>query len=334
MLLFGPMSKDSQILVSGVKPTGRPHIGNYLGAMRQFADLQTQYDSYVFIADLHALTTVQNGKELHQNIIGVALDYLAVGLDPEKVTLYKQSDVPQVAELAWIFNSITTMPYLMRAHAFKDAEAKNKEINVGVFDYPLLMAADILIQDADVVPVGLDQKQHIEIARDVAEKFNRIYGDTFKLPKPLILEAVQTVPGTDGQKMSKSYKNTIELFATDSEIKDAVMKIPTDSKGVDEAKDSEKDNVFALHKHFTLGAELEEVRDRYESGGIGYKESKDILIKNIVTFVTPLRERRNELEKNIDLVQDMITVGGKNAHAHAEEKMREVREKIGVQFKK
>jgi tryptophanyl-tRNA synthetase len=181
-----------------------------------------------------------------------------------------------------------------------------------------------------VVPVGLDQKQHIEIARDTAEKFNRIFGETFKLPEPLIMDTVKTIPGTDGQKMSKSYKNTIGLFATDSEIKSAVMSIPTDSKGIDEAKDPETDNVFALHKFFTDGPEFEEVRDRYESGGIGYKESKDILIKNIIRFVAPLRDKRAELEKDRDYVIDVIKKGGKKVRERAEEKMIEVRNKIGV----
>ena len=166
---------NRKILLSGVKPTGKPHIGNYFGAMKQFVELQTSYESYVFIADLHALTTVQNREELEENTINVILDYLSIGLDPKKVVIYKQSDVPQVTELGWIFNCITTVPYLMRAHAYKDAMADNKEPNVGLFDYPLLMAADILIQDADVVPVGQDQKQHVEIARDTAEKFNRIF---------------------------------------------------------------------------------------------------------------------------------------------------------------
>src|SRR3990167_9582325 len=184
-----------KILLSGVKPTGRPHIGNYFGAIKQFVELQNSYQCYIFIADLHALTSVQNREELRENSMGVVLDYLATGLDPKKTVIYKQSDVPQVTELAWIFNCLTTMPYLMRAHAFKDAEAKNKEINVGVFDYPLLMAADILIQDADVVPVGADQKQHVEITRDTAEKFNRTFGDTFKLPETKILSNVAVVPG-------------------------------------------------------------------------------------------------------------------------------------------
>lgn len=324
------MINDSKILLSGVKPTGKPHVGNYLGAMKQFVDLQADYESYVFIADLHALTSVQNCKEMQSNILDVALDYLAIGLDPKKVHLYKQSDVPQVAELAWIFNCITTMPYLMRAHAFKDAEAKSKEINVGVFDYPLLMAADILIQDADVVPVGLDQKQHLEIAKDTGEKFNRIFGETFKLPEPIIIETLKTIPGTDGQKMSKSYKNTIPLFATDTEIKQAVMGIPTDSKGVEEAKDPETDRVFALHKFFTEGPAFEDLRERYEAGGIGYKESKEILIQNIIKFVSPLRDKRAELEKDLNYVRDVLRDGGKKARERAEEKMVDVRSKIGV----
>lgn len=324
------MINDGKVLLSGVKPTGKPHVGNYLGAMKQFVEMQGDYENYVFIADLHALTTLQNPKELSQNILDVALDYLAIGLDPQKVTLFKQSDVPQVAELAWIFECITTMPYLMRAHAFKDAEAKNKEINVGVFNYPMLMSADILIHDADIVPVGFDQKQHLEIARDTGDKFNRIFGETFKIPQPLIIETVKTVPGIDGQKMSKSYKNTIGLFASDQEIKEAVMSIPTDSKGIDDPKNPDEDKIFALHKFFTEGPQFEDIRERYESGGIGYKESKEILIKNIMAFVEPLREKRKDLEKNIDYVHEVIQKGGAKARERAEEKMKDVRRKIGV----
>lgn len=324
------MNEDGKILVSGVKPTGRPHIGNYFGAMKQFVELQNDYLSFVFIADLHALTTLQNAKELHNQTRDIVLDYLAIGIDPEKTILFKQSDVPQVTELAWTFNCLTTMPYLMRAHAFKDAEAKNKEINVGVFNYPLLMAADILIHDADVVPVGLDQKQHIEIARDTAEKFNRIFGETFKLPNARILESVQTVPGTDGQKMSKSYKNTIGLFDSFEEIQKSVMAIPTDSKGVEEPKDPDTCNVFALHTLFTTGDELDSIRDRYESGGIGYKESKDILVKNIESFIAPLREKRAELSNDMNRVDEILKKGGDIARERAEKKMIEVREKLGL----
>ncbi|OHA92108.1 MAG: tryptophan--tRNA ligase [Candidatus Zambryskibacteria bacterium RIFCSPLOWO2_02_FULL_51_21] len=323
---------SKKILLSGVKPTGRPHVGNYFGAMKQFVELQNEFESYIFIADLHALTTVQNKEELEENTAGVLLDYMAIGLDPKNVTIYKQSDVPQVAELAWIFNCLTTVPYLERAHAYKDAIANKKEPNVGLFDYPILMAADILIQDTDVVPVGQDQKQHVEIARDTAQKFNNAFGETFKLPDVLILDQVATVPGTDGRKMSKSYGNTIPLFATDEEIEKAVMSIVTDSKLPDEPKDPEKDNVFALHKLFTEGPEFAELRDRYEAGKIGYKESKEILIKNIKKVITPMRERRQALEEDKQAVLEVLKSGGKTARERAEKKMEEVRKLVGLKL--
>jgi len=319
-----------KILLSGVKPTGRPHIGNYFGAMEQFVELQNEYQSYIFIPDLHALNSVQNAIEMRRNIIDVALDYLAIGLDPSKVTIFKQSDVPAHTELSWIFDTITTMSYLMRSHAYKDAEAKNKEINVGTFNYPMLMAADILLYDTDVVPVGQDQKQHIEITRDTAEKFNRIFGDTFKLPAPLILESTKVVPGTDGKKMSKSYNNTIPLFAGDELIRKLVMSIPTDSKSIDEPKNPDEDMIFTLHRLFMTGVALEDIRDRYIHGSISYKESKEILVKNISNFTKPMRERRIELEKDIDYVLDVIAEGGKKAKVVADKKMEDVRKKIGV----
>jgi tryptophanyl-tRNA synthetase len=225
------------VLVSGVKPTGDLHIGNYFGAMRQFVELTKEglpaqtgkYQPFIFVADYHALNTMQDAEEMRRHTLEVVMAYLAIGLDPKDVIFFKQSDVPAHTELAWIFDTITTMPYLMRAHAFKDAEAKNKEICVGTFNYPMLMAADILLYDADIVPVGQDQKQHIEIARDTAEKFNRVFKtDVFKLPKPYIMPDVATVPGTDGQKMSKSYNNVIPLFASHDELVKAVMSIVTD----------------------------------------------------------------------------------------------------------
>ncbi|OHB03663.1 MAG: tryptophan--tRNA ligase [Candidatus Zambryskibacteria bacterium RIFCSPLOWO2_01_FULL_43_17] len=325
---------DAKILLSGVKPTGRPHIGNYFGAMKQFVDLQNDYECFFMIADYHALNFVQNGKEMKGLILDLALDYLAIGIDPVKSTIFQQSAISEHTELSWIFEAITTVPYLERAHAFKDAESRGKEVSVGTFNYPMLMAADILLYDPDVVPVGQDQKQHIEITRDTAEKFNRIFGETFKLPEALILESVKTVPGTDGQKMSKSHKNTIGLFASDEEIADAVMKIPTDSKGVEDPKDPETDNVFALHKLFTEGPEFGELRDKYEAGGIGYKESKEILIKNIVKFVTPIRERRASLEKDIPSVIEILRKGAKKAKQRASEKMADVRMKVGVTLDK
>jgi tryptophanyl-tRNA synthetase len=328
LVVFSIMEREDKVLVSGIKPTGRPHIGNYFGAIEQFVRLQDTYRSFVFIADLHALTTLQNPSELKEHTLDLVLDYLACGLDPKKVILYKQSDVPQVTELAWIFESLTTMPYLMRAHAYKDAEAKNKDINVAIFNYPLLMAADILIHNPDAVPVGLDQKQHLEITRDTADKFNRVFGETFLLPQPLISEDVQTIPGTDGQKMSKSYKNTVSLFATNEEIQKTVMSIPTDSRGVNDPKDPETDKVFAFHKLFTEGAEFDDLRDRYESGGVSYKESKEILINSMIRRLTPLREKRASL--NHDDAKHILKEGGEIARSHGEKTMQEVREKVGL----
>jgi len=323
------MPNTKKILLSGVKPTGRPHVGNYFGAMKQFVDLQDDYEASFFIADYHALTTLHDPKELREYIFAVALDYLAIGLDPEKVILYRQSDIPQHTELAWIFNCITTMPYLMRAHAFKDAQARSKDISVGTFDYPMLMAADILLYDPDVVPVGRDQKQHVEITRDTAEKFNRLFGETFNLPEPLIQKEVAVIPGIDGQKMSKSYNNTIPLFGDDERLKKAVMSIVTDSKGVSDPKDPETCNVYALHRLFSQ-EQIPELEKRYRDGSIGYQESKEILLKNIIALINPLRERRGELERDKDFVLDVLQKGGKVARERAEKKMREVREKVGV----
>ncbi len=318
-----------KILLSGVKPTGRPHIGNYFGAMRQFVELQDKHQNLVFLANYHALTGVQDEKTLTEDTLNLAIDYLAIGLDPAKTTLYLQSDVPEVTELAWIFNCITTMPYLSRAHAYKDAVANDKEVNVGTFDYPMLMAADILIQDADIVPVGADQKQHVEYARDTAEKFNRIFGNTFKLPEPLILENVKAVIGTDGRKMSKSYNNTIPLFASDAEIRAGVMSIPTDSKGVNEPKNPDECNVFTLHKLFSEN-NLAELKKRYIDGDIGYKESKDILAENMVKYISPLRERREKIAKNPDDVRKILKDGGEIARERAHVKITGVRKKTGL----
>lgn len=319
-------------LLSGVQPSGTIHIGNYFGAIKQFVDLQNEYDSVVFIADLHAMTTIQNKKELSDNIINIALDYLACGLDPKKVCLFKQSDVPEVTELAWYFNCITTMPFLERATAYKDANQKAKEINVGLFDYPILMAADILIQDADVVPVGADQKQHVEYARDIALKFNYIYGETFKLPEPLILKNVAIVPGIDGRKMSKSYKNTIPLFGTDEVIKKAVMSIVTDSKKPDEPKDPDTCNIYALHKLFLNKNDLEILRDRYIKGTIGYKESKDLLFDAIINLIKPMREKRESYAKNLDLVREILNDGAQKTKIEIKKKMNIIRDNIGINF--
>ncbi|VAW11862.1 Tryptophanyl-tRNA synthetase, partial [hydrothermal vent metagenome] len=289
-------------------------------------------DTRIFVANYHALTAPidsQTPEELRESTIDVAIDYLAIGLDPQKVNIFLQTSVPEVSELMWIFDCITTVPYLQRAHSYKDAVAKKEEINVGTFNYPLLMAADILIQDADVVPVGADQKQHLEIARDTAEKFNRLFGETFKLPEPIIMEDVKTVPGLDGRKMSKSYGNTIPLFAEDEEIKKAVMSIVTDSKAPEEPKDPQEDNIFALHKLFSTN-ELPDIEKRYKEGGMGYKQSKEILIKNVVSFIAPLREKRKEIAKDKDAVLKILENSGNIAHSTAKAKMMEVRERVGL----
>lgn len=324
---------NKKTLLSGVKPTGRPHIGNYFGAMKQFVDMQDDYNAIYMIADYHALNLIHDKNDLSKQILDIAIDYLALGLDPQKSIIFKQSDVPEHTELAWIFDTITTMPYLQRAHAYKDAEAKDKEINVGTFNYPMLMAADILIYDADIVPVGQDQKQHVEYARDTAQKFNFTFKtDILKMPDVKILEEVSVVPGTDGRKMSKSYGNTIPLFATTEEIKKAVMSIPTDSKGVDEPKNPDEDNVFKLHKLFANENEIENIRNRYTHGGLGYKESKEILIENIDRFIKPLRDKRDQISSDTDYVLDVLRDGGKRAKQKAEKKMDSVRDAIGVKL--
>lgn len=312
-----------KILLSGVKPTGRPHIGNYFGAMKQFVELLSSgdYDCHIFIADYHALNLLQNATEMRQNILDLAIDYLAIGLDPHKATLFKQSDVSAHTELAWIFDTLVTMPYLMRAHAYKDAEAKNREINVGTFNYPVLMAADILLYDTDVVPVGQDQKQHVEYARDIAQKFNNTFGNTFKEPEALIIESVATVPGTDGRKMSKSYGNTIPLFASREEIAKAVMSIVTDSGSDIPA------NVYAIHKLFKPENEL---KDTYDANKGKYKVLKDALIEDIDSYISPLREIRSDIASDTEAVRQILIHGAEMARERANGKLNKVKNTIGV----
>ncbi len=324
-----------KVLLSGIQPSGTMHIGNYFGAMKQFVELQDEYDSYVFIADLHALTTVQNKEKMKKGIMDITMDYLAVGLDQEKMCLFKQSDIGgELTELTWYFNCITTMAFLERATSYKDANQKAKEVTVGLFDYPMLMCADILIQDADVVPVGADQKQHVEYARDTAQKFNNVFGkegnQIFKMPEHLIMKDVAIVPGTDGKKMSKSYGNTIPLFGTKEEIKKAVMSIVTDSKSPEESKDPETCNIFALHKLFLKGEELENLGKRYKEGGLGYKESKDMLVEEIDGFVAPMREKRKKYEENPALVLEILKAGGKKVQTKVQKKMEIIKSNIGV----
>lgn len=320
------MSSTPKRLISGIKPTGRLHIGNYFGALRQFISMQDTYDTFVFVADLHAITGTPSKEELAHNINEMILDYLGAGLDPKKVTLFRQSAVPAHTSLAWIFDCLLPVPYLERAHAYKDAQAKGKEVNAGTFTYPVLMGADILLYDVDVVPVGKDQVQHVEYARDLATKFEATYEPLFKEPAAHIIEDVAVVPGTDGRKMSKSYDNTIPLFATDEEITKAVMSIPTDSRGRDEEKDPEEMVLYQIHKLFNNSDEL---KAQY-SKGLGYGDAKKLLIADIIAFVTPMRARRKQYEDNPKLVHDILVNGAMKANDIAMKKLRSVYEAVGL----
>ncbi|MEX0931384.1 MAG: tryptophan--tRNA ligase [Candidatus Paceibacterota bacterium] len=317
-------------LLSGIKPTGELHIGNYFGALKQFIDLQNDYEAFVFIADYHALNFIQNKSEMQTLSRSIAASYIACGLDPEKVVLFKQSDISAHTELFTIFTSITTMPYLMRAHAFKDAEAKNKDISVGTFNYPLLMASDILLYSPQVVPVGQDQKQHIEIARDTALKFNRIFNEeVFTSPEPLIIESVKTVPGLDGQKMSKSYNNVIPLFGTDEVIERACMSVVTNSNAKGTRNDP-GDTLFTLISLFVNESEKVALKDRYETGELGYKEAKELLSSKIIEFITPLREKYTSLLQKPDYIDSVLENGAKKANKIASEKLLQAKVAIGV----
>lgn len=308
-------------LLTGLQPSGALHIGNYFGALKPFLDRYKEYESFLIIVDYHALTTLKNPKELRANIMSAALDYLAVGIDPKEATIFRQSDVSEHTELAWIFECLVTVPFLELAHAYKDKIAKGLEANAGLFNYPMLMAADILLYDADMVPVGKDQTQHIEYAREAASKFNNSFTDTFKEPKGVILEGVGTVPGTDGQKMSKSYGNTIPLFGSKDEIAKAVMGIVTDSSG------ERPENVHAIHMLLKSEGELAPL---YEANRGSYKILKEVLIEDLDAFIAPMRERRERYANDPEEVKRILVEGGKHAKEIAGAKMKAVRERIGV----
>jgi tryptophanyl-tRNA synthetase len=333
--MFGFASKENKrVLVSGIQATGKLHFGNYFGAMKQNIDLGNgpEFDAYIFIADYHALTTVKDKTALHTSALEIAAAYIACGLDTSKVKLFRQSAVPEHTELAIIFNNVVTMPYLMRAHAFKDHEAKSQEVNVGLFDYPVLMAADILMYGTDVVPVGQDQKQHIEYARDIAGYYNRAWGvEQFKLPKDLILDTVAIVPGIDGEKMSKSKGNVISLFGSDEEVKKAVMSIVTDSATPDAKKDPDTNNVYNIHKLFLTKSEDAELRSKFERGGYGYKDAKEALLSVIMKWREGKKGKFDELMKNPEKIQAILDDGGKKARSRAQETMKEVRKQIGLE---
>jgi len=317
-------------VLSGIQPSGKPHLGNYLGALRQHIAMQSDYECFLFMADLHALTTVRDPALMKAQTHDLAVSYLALGLDPEKTVFYKHSDLPEHAELCWIFNCIVKIPFIERAHAWKDAKEKGKkEMTVGLFDYPILQAADILLYKPDLVPVGKDQKQHVEMTRDIATTFNQIFGETFKLPEPDVREEVAVVPGTDGQKMSKSYGNTIEIFAPENVLKKQVMGIVTDSKGVDEKKDPEACNVFTIYKLLASESEVSEMRANYLQGGYGYGDAKKALLAKILDHFMEARTKYQALIEKPDYVKEILHEGAKKAKVVASKTLDEVKEKIG-----
>ena len=317
-----------KVLLSGIKPTGDIHIGNYFGAIKQFVDLASQHETRIFIADLHALTSVTDREVLRKNIFNQMRTYLAVGLNPQEITFFQQSAFPEITEITWIFNCLLTMPQLMRAHSFKDAEAKDKEINIGVFTYPLLMAADILVHDADIVPVGRDQAQHVEIARDAARKFNIAYGETFKEPQGYFVKETEMVPGIDGEKMSKSYGNVIPLFASYEEIKKLVMKIATDSAALEDSKNPDENNIYNIHK-LVINTERDAfVRAKYLDGGMGYKEAKEMCIEDLEKFIAPIREKFDSISD--DDVKKVLAEGNAKMRPIIEAKLAQVKERTGL----
>lgn len=317
-------------ILSGVQPSGKPHIGNYLGAIRQHIEMQQDHECFLFIADLHALTTVRDAELMRKMTYELAVTYLALGLDPKKTIFFKQSSIPEHAELCWIFDCITKMPFLERAHAWKDAQAKGKkEVTVGLFNYPILMSADILLYQPDIIPVGKDQKQHVEIARDIATNFNQTFGETFKLPEPYIKEGVALVPGTDGQKMSKSYGNTIDLFGTDTELKKQVMGIVTDSTPLEEPKDPETCHVFKLYKLFASKEEIQALATKYKAGGFGYGDAKKTLLAKLTEYFADARKKYNEIFPKKDYVYSVLEDGAKRAKIVAANTLETAKKKIG-----
>ena len=317
-------------ILTGLQPSGTLHIGNYFGAMRQLLELQKKGETYLFIADYHALTTSPKPDDLRQNVYNLALDFLSCGLSLDNTVFFRQSDVPLVTELMWILNNITTVGFLERAHSYKDKIAKGFVPNTGLFTYPVLMAADILLYGSDLVPVGKDQKQHLEITRDLAIRFNNDFGETFKIPEAYIPETVAVVPGIDGQKMSKSYGNTIPLFGAQKAIRKIIMSIVTDSTPMEDPKDPDKCNVFALYKLFASPEELEEMRANYRGGNYGYGHAKQALFEKLWAYFEPMRERRAELEKNPDYIWDVLREGGRKATQEAEKTMDRVRKAVGL----
>lgn len=324
-----PSARKKRVL-SGVQPSGKLHLGNYFGAIRQHITLQDEAECFYFIADFHALTTTQDPEILRHHVRDVALDYLALGLDPNKVSFFRQSDIPEVTELAWFFSTVTGMGLLERAHSFKDKVARGITPSVGLFTYPILMAADILIYRANFVPVGHDQVQHLEMTRDMAGYFNQTFKtDLFPLPEAR-LDKVPTVPGTDGKKMSKSYGNTIDIFSEGKALSKTVMSIVTDSTPLEAPKDPDKCNVFQLFSLFASAPEQAELAAKYRAGGMGYGTAKKMLLEKIETYFASARGKRQELSKNLDYVESVLKQGASKARAEAQATMEQARKIVGL----
>ncbi len=324
------MGKRKTIL-SGIQPSGKLHIGNYFGAMRQHIQMQDEGDAYYFLANYHSLTSVSDGEKLNQYTRDVVLDYLALGLDPEKCTFFAQSDVPQTTELAWILGCLTPVSLMEKGVSYKDKVAHGLNPNIGLFTYPILQAADILIYHSDLVPVGEDQKQNIEICRDLAGKLNRAYDkELLMIPKEYIVKSVATVPGTDGRKMSKSYQNTIDIFDEGKSLKKRVMSILTDSAQLDDPKDPDTCNVFTLIKLFANKKLTDEIADKYRKGGYGYGAAKKELLGLINSYFEDARQRRKELSNDKDYVNDVLKEGGMKARERAESVMEPIRSATGL----
>jgi tryptophanyl-tRNA synthetase len=317
-------------ILSGIQPSGVVHIGNYFGMMRPAIALQAEGEAYYFIADYHALTSLKDPAALRENSRRAALDFLACGLDPERAALFLQSDVPQVTELAWILSTVAPMGLLERATSYKDKIARGMTASAGLFTYPVLMAADILIYDSDVVPVGKDQKQHIEITRDLAGKMNETFGEIFKLPEPRIQGAAAIVPGIDGQKMSKSYGNTIDIFGDEKEMRKRVMSIVTDSSPVEAPKDPESSTIFQLYSLFATPEETTAMREAFQRGGTGFGDFKKQLFAKLWDFFEPMRKRRTEILADAGYIDAVLERGAQRANEEADKVMTRVRAAIGL----
>jgi len=319
-------------VLSGIQPTGRFHWGNYFGAIRQYIDLQHEDEAYYFIANLHALTTVRNPDELRQLTLDAALDLLALGLDPQQAVLFVQSDVPEVVELTWLLMTGTPMGLLERCHAYKDKKARGVAADAGLFTYPVLMAADILAYDADTVPVGEDQLQHIEVCRDVAASFNHHFGETFVLPKGKVLEHTAKVPGTDGEKMSKSYNNTLELFDDPKTLRKKIMRIQTDSRPMAEPKPPESDHLFQLYSLFATREEIAEMAALYRRGGFGYGDVKKALADEAERFLSEPRQRREQLSAHPAQLREILGDGAARARKKAIEVLHRAQTACGIRY--